>query len=160
MNLRIGQGYDVHQLAEGYDLKVGGVHIDYHLGLKGHSDADVLIHALCDALLGALNKGDIGSNFPPSDPAYKGISSLILLEKVKEMVSESGFSINNLDTTISLQAPKLTPYINQMKEATAKTLDIATEQISIKATTTENLGPEGRGEGISASAIVLLRQNL
>lgn len=158
MDIRVGQGYDVHQLVEGYELRLGGVPIDYHRGLKGHSDADVLLHALCDAFLGALNKGDIGSNFPPSDSTYRGISSLILLEKVNDILLATGFNIANIDTTICLQEPKLNPYISQMKQAIAGTLGIAPDQVSIKATTTENLGPEGRGEGISASAIVLLKQ--
>ena len=158
MDLRIGQGYDVHPLIRGYDLVIGGVTIDHEKGLKGHSDADVLTHAICDALLGAINKGDIGYHFPPSDPANKDINSLHLLSSVYELVKQEGYVIGNIDSTICIESPKLQPYLHQMQNQLANSLMIEPDSISVKATTTEQLGPEGRKEGISALAITLLHK--
>ena len=154
--MRIGMGYDVHRLVENRDLIMGGVKIPYEKGLLGHSDADVLLHAISDALLGAAALGDIGKHFPDADPAYKGISSLLLLRKVGELIEEKGFLIENIDATIIAQAPKMRPYIDTMRENIANTLQIAVDQINIKATTEEGLGFTGTGEGISSQAICLL----
>lgn len=154
--MRIGMGYDVHRMAEGRKLIVGGVEIPYEKGLLGHSDADVLVHAVMDALLGAAALGDIGSHFPDTDPAYKGVSSLLLLEKVAELLTENCFLIENIDATIIAQAPKMRPYIDRMRSSMAEKLGIAVEQINIKATTEEGLGFTGSGEGISAQAICML----
>lgn len=154
--MRIGMGYDVHRLVEGRDLIMGGVKIPYEKGLLGHSDADVLLHAISDALLGAAALGDIGKHFPDSDPAYKGISSLILLEKVGALLEENRFLIENIDATIIAQAPKMRPYIDAMRENIAKALGITVEQVNVKATTEEGLGFTGTGEGISAQAVCLL----
>ena len=154
--MRIGMGYDVHRLVEGRDLIMGGVKIPYEKGLLGHSDADVLLHAISDALLGAAALGDIGKHFPDSDPAYKGISSVLLLQKVGELLEEKGFLIENIDATIIAQAPKMRPHIDAMRENIAKALYITAEQVNIKATTEEGLGFTGTGEGISAQAICLL----
>lgn len=154
--MRIGMGYDVHRLVEGRDLIMGGVKIPYEKGLLGHSDADVLLHAISDALLGAAALGDIGKHFPDTDPAYKGISSLVLLSKVGELLEENGFLIENIDATIIAQAPKMRPYIDTMRENIAQALGIMTEQVSVKATTEEGLGFTGSGEGISAQAICML----
>lgn len=156
---RIGQGYDVHRLVADRELWLCGVRIPHTLGLLGHSDADVAIHALCDALLGALALGDIGKLFPDSDPAYKGIDSRILLRNVMERVSALGWSVGNADITIMAQQPKLRPYIDSMRESLAGILGVSTDCISVKATTTEGLGFEGRQEGISASAIVLIHKD-
>lgn len=154
--MRIGMGYDVHRLTEGRELIIGGVKIPYDKGLLGHSDADVLLHAIMDALLGAAALGDIGKHFPDTDPAYKGISSLELLRKVGELLEEQSFLIENIDATIIAQAPKMRPYIDTMREKIADTLGIAIEQVNIKATTEEGLGFTGQGEGISSQAICLL----
>lgn len=154
--IRIGTGYDVHRLVEGLPLWIGGVQIPHTHGLLGHSDADVLIHAVCDALLGAAALGDIGKHFPDTDPQYKGISSVILLTNVGKLLKEKGYTVVNIDSTIVAQRPKLVPYIQQMRQAMADALDIDVEQVSVKATTTERLGFEGREEGISAQAIALL----
>lgn len=154
--IRIGTGYDVHCLVEGLPLWIGGVQIPHTHGLLGHSDADVLIHAVCDALLGAAALGDIGKHFPDTDPQYKGISSVILLTNVGKLLKEKGYTVVNIDSTIVAQRPKLAPYIQQMRQAMADALDIDVEQVSVKATTTERLGFEGREEGISAQAIALL----
>lgn len=154
--MRIGMGYDVHRLVEGRDLIMGGVKIPYEKGLLGHSDADVLLHAISDALLGAAALGDIGKHFPDTDPAYKGISSLLLLRKVGELLEEKGYLIENIDATIIAQAPKMRPYIDTMRENIAKALGITPEQINVKATTEEGLGFTGSGEGISSQAICLL----
>ena len=154
--MRIGMGYDVHRLTEGRDLIIGGVKIPYEKGLLGHSDADVLLHAISDALLGAAALGDIGKHFPDTDPAYKGISSLILLEKVGELMAEKSFLIENVDATIIAQAPKMRPHIDNMRENIAKALKIDVEQVNVKATTEEGLGFTGSGEGISAQAVCLL----
>ena len=154
--MRIGMGYDVHRLTEDRDLIIGGVKIPYEKGLLGHSDADVLLHAISDALLGAAALGDIGKHFPDSDPAYKGISSLILLEKVGDMLSERGFLIENIDATIIAQAPKMRPYIDEMRGNIAKALKMDQGQVNVKATTEEGLGFTGNGEGISSQAVCLL----
>lgn len=154
--IRIGTGYDVHRLVEGLPLWIGGVQIPHTHGLLGHSDADVLIHAVCDALLGAAALGDIGKHFPDTDPQYKGISSVILLTNVGKLLKEKGYTVGNIDSTIVAQRPKLAPYIQQMRQAMADALGIDVEQVSVKATTTERLGFEGREEGISAQAIALL----
>lgn len=156
MNLRIGYGYDVHQLAEGEDLIVGGIHVPYHLGSVGHSDADVLLHVICDALLGALALGDIGTHFPDTDPAYKGIDSKVLLKRTYELVKQEGWALANVDSTVCLQLPKLKPHIPTMQAIVAELLDVEPNQIGIKATTTERLGFVGEQKGISAHAVVLL----
>lgn len=154
--MRIGTGYDVHRLAQDRDLIMGGVKIPYEKGLLGHSDADVLLHAVMDALLGAAALGDIGQHFPDSDPAYQGISSLLLLEKVGGLLAEKGFVIENIDSTIIAQAPKMRPYINTMRDNIAKALGIGMDFVSVKATTEEGMGFTGTGEGISAQAVCLL----
>ena len=154
--MRIGQGYDVHKLVEGRDLILCGVKIPHETGLLGHSDADVALHALSDAVLGAAALGDIGKHFPDSDEKYKGISSMILLEEVVNKINEKGFGIENVDVTIICQRPKLLNYIPQMRKNLEKVLKISEDSINIKATTTEKLGFEGRQEGISAMAVVLL----
>lgn len=154
--MRIGMGYDVHRLVEGRPLVMGGVTIPYELGLLGHSDADVLLHAIADALLGAAALGDIGKHFPDTDPAYKGISSLILLEKVGKLLEENMFFIENIDATIIAQAPKMRPYIDHMRENIARALGISVEQVNVKATTEEGLGFTGEGKGISSQAICML----
>ena len=154
--MRIGNGYDVHRLVENRKLILGGVEIPYEKGLLGHSDADVLLHAVMDALLGAAALGDIGKHFPDNDPAYEGADSMKLLEEVGKLLQEKAYFIENIDATVIAQKPKLRPYIAQMEENIAKTLGIAKEQINIKATTEEGLGFTGAGEGISAQAICLL----
>ncbi len=156
IKMRIGMGYDVHRLTEGRKLIIGGVTIPYEKGLLGHSDADVLIHAVMDALLGAAALGDIGKHFPDTDPAYKGISSIKLLGHVGELLEENLFLIENIDATIIAQAPKMRPYIDQMRENIAKALGILTQQVNVKATTEEGLGFTGMGEGISAQAVCML----
>ena len=158
MPVRIGHGYDVHRLVEGRKLILGGIEIPFAKGLEGHSDADVLLHALCDALLGSLALGDIGIHFPDSDPRFKDISSLELLRKVAGVVKEKGFSIGNIDVTLIAEQPKIAPYIVQIKETIARTAVLEKDQISIKATTTEGLGFIGRGEGIAAHAVVLVEE--
>ena len=155
-DMRIGMGYDVHKLTEGRKLIIGGVEIPYEKGLLGHSDADVLLHAIMDALLGAAALGDIGRHFPDTDPAYKGISSLKLLEHVGALLEEHYFLIENIDATIIAQAPKMRPYIDTMRENIANTLHIDLSQVNVKATTEEGLGFTGSGEGISSQAICLL----
>ncbi len=154
--MRIGMGYDVHRLVEGRKLIIGGVDIPYEKGLLGHSDADVLLHAIMDALLGAAALGDIGRHFPDTDPAYKGISSIKLLEHVGKLLEENLFLIENIDATIIAQAPKMRPYIDTMRENIANALGIEAEQVNVKATTEEGLGFTGAGEGISAQAICML----
>ncbi len=154
--MRIGTGYDVHKLVEGRPLIIGGVVIEYEKGLLGHSDADVLLHAIMDALLGAAHMGDIGKHFPDNDERYAGISSIALLSEVRKKLLEGGYIVGNIDATIIAQAPKLRPYIEQMEENVAQTLAIDPEQVNIKATTEEHLGFTGRGEGISAQAVCLL----
>lgn len=154
--MRVGMGYDVHKLVEGRDLILGGVKVSHVKGLLGHSDADVLLHAIMDALLGAAALGDIGKHFPDTDPAYKGISSLKLLEHVGDLLEQKGFVIGNIDATIIAQKPKLRPFIPQMEENIAKTLHLAPDQINVKATTEEGLGFTGTEEGISSQAICML----
>lgn len=154
--MRIGTGYDVHRLGEGLPLWLGGVLVPHTHGLVGHSDADVLLHAVCDALLGAAALGDIGKHFPDTDPQYKGISSLKLLAHVGGLLKEHGFTVGNVDATVVAQRPKLAPYILQMRQNIADTLSIDVNQVSVKATTTEHLGFEGREEGISAQAVALI----
>lgn len=153
---RIGHGYDVHRLAEGRKLIMGGVEIPHDKGLLGHSDADVLLHAIMDAMLGALALGDIGKHFPDTDPAYKGADSMILFEKVCEIIKEKGYKISNIDSTICAQAPKLAPFILQMRENISKASGIDISQVSVKATTEEKLGFTGEKLGISATAVCLL----
>lgn len=154
--MRIGQGYDVHKLTENRELYLCGEKIEYELGLLGHSDADVALHALCDALLGAAALGDIGKHFPDTDPKYKGISSVILLKHVCGLVRGKGYKIVNADITIVAQRPKLLPYIPAMRKNTADAMGVDIDAVNVKATTTEHLGFEGRGEGISATAVVLI----
>lgn len=154
--MRIGMGYDVHRLTQDRRLIIGGVEIPYERGLLGHSDADVLLHAVMDALLGAAALGDIGKHFPDTDPAYKGISSITLLRRVGELLEENRFLIENIDATIIAQAPKMRPYIDQMRENIAQALGIEQEQVNVKATTEEGLGFTGSGEGISSQAICML----
>ncbi len=158
MDIRVGIGYDVHQLAEDRELWIGGVHIPHHKGSLGHSDGDVLIHVLCDALLGAANMRDIGFHFPDSDPKYKGIDSKLLLKEVVVLLAQSGWSIGNIDSTVCMQQPKLSPHIPEMKRVLAETMKIDPDAVSIKATTTEKLGFVGREEGVSAYAVVLIRK--
>ena len=154
--MRVGMGYDVHKLAEGRDLIIGGVKIPYEKGLLGHSDADVLLHAITDALFGAAAMGDIGKHFPDTDPAYKGADSLLILQKAGEMLREEGFLIENIDATIIAQAPKMRPYIDTMRENIARVLELDVRQVNVKATTEEGLGFTGSGEGISSQAICML----
>lgn len=158
VKIRTGLGYDVHRLGEGYEFWLGGIKIEFEKGAIGHSDADVLLHAICDALLGAANMRDIGFHFPDTSTDYKGIDSKILLKRVGELIKEKGYSIGNIDSTICLQQPKINPSVPMMKEAICACLDIEEDQISIKATTTEKLGFVGRGEGISAYASCLIYQ--
>lgn len=156
--MRIGMGYDVHKLVEGRDLILGGVKIEYEKGLLGHSDADVLLHAIMDALLGAAALGDIGKHFPDTDPQYKGISSIKLLQHVGELLNQNNYFIGNIDATIIAQAPKMRPHIDQMNKNIADALGIELSQINVKATTEEGLGFTGAGEGISSQAICILNQ--
>ncbi|WP_127584065.1 2-C-methyl-D-erythritol 2,4-cyclodiphosphate synthase [Paenibacillus koleovorans] len=154
--IRVGQGFDVHQLVEGRKCIIGGVDIPYEKGLLGHSDADVLLHAISDAILGALGLGDIGKHFPDTDAAFKDADSLKLLERVWELVRERGYKLGNIDSTIIAQRPKMAPYIPQMAAIIAKALGAEVEQVNVKATTTEQLGFTGRGEGIAAQSVVCL----
>ena len=154
--MRIGMGYDVHRLGENRDLIIGGIKIPYKQGLIGHSDADVLTHAVMDALLGAASLGDIGKLFPDNDDRYKGIDSFEVLAKVRDILSEKGYLIENIDATIIAQAPKMRPYIDEMRKRYCECLDLEMDQINVKATTEENLGFTGRGEGIAAEAVCLL----
>lgn len=158
MNFRIGHGYDVHKLVEGRKLILGGAEIPYTVGLLGHSDADVLTHALMDALLGALALGDIGQLFPDNDPAYEGADSIRLLEAVMEHVRAAGYAVSNVDCTVLAQAPKLKPYIAQMRERLAAAMGVAVDQVSVKATTEEGLGFTGAKEGIAAHTVALLER--
>ena len=158
MNFRIGHGYDVHKLVSGRALIIGGVNIPHEMGLLGHSDADVLSHAIADALLGAAGKRDIGHYFPDTDPQYKGVSSLFLLTKVMDLIREDGYSVGNIDCTLIAQAPKIAPYLSDMIKNIAKALNISSQDINIKATTEEKLGFTGRKEGISAHAVCLIEK--
>ena len=156
MSTRIGFGYDVHRLAAGESLWLGGVEIRHDKGTVGHSDADVLLHAICDALLGAMALGDIGTHFPDTDPAYRGIASTQLLQKTMDLVRRGGYRVSNLDSTLCLQAPKIAPHIPAMRSHIATALGVEPGQVSVKATTEERLGFTGREEGVSAYAVVLL----
>jgi 2-C-methyl-D-erythritol 2,4-cyclodiphosphate synthase len=158
MNFRVGQGYDVHRLAEGETLWLGGILIPHYKGTVAHSDGDVVIHAICDALLGAAKLRDIGTHFPDNSAEFKNIDSKILLKKSHELIKSKGYEIVNIDCTISAQQPKLKPFIPEMELVMAKVLEIEADQISVKATTTEKLGFEGREEGISVNAVVLLKK--
>ena len=155
-NFRIGHGYDVHRLVADRALILGGVTVPYEKGLLGHSDADVLLHAICDALLGALALGDIGKHFPDSDAQYENIDSRILLSRSAELIREKGWQIGNIDATVIAQAPRLSPYIQEMRENIATTLELPTDAVSVKATTEEHLGFTGQGSGIAAHAVCLL----
>lgn len=155
-DIRVGHGYDVHCLTAGRRLVLGGVDIPYELGLLGHSDADVLVHAVLDALIGAMGLGDIGKYFPDTDPAYRGISSMVLAEKVADLLHENGFSVGNIDATVVAQRPKLLPYIQKMKSNIASVFGLSPDRVNVKATTEEHLGFTGRGEGISAHAVCLV----
>lgn len=156
--MRIGHGYDVHRLVSGRDLILGGVKIPYELGLDGHSDADVLLHAVMDALLGAAGLGDIGRHFPDTDPKYKGISSMLLLRQVGEKLRAAGFSVGNIDVTMIAQKPKLKDFIPQMQENIASELELAPNRVNVKATTEEHLGFTGTGEGMACHAVCLLEE--
>jgi 2-C-methyl-D-erythritol 2,4-cyclodiphosphate synthase len=156
---RIGQGFDVHQLADGRPLIIGGITIPYEKGLLGHSDADVLLHTIADACLGAIGEGDIGKHFPDTDPNFKDADSAKLLEHVWGMVKEKGYSLVNVDCTIIAQKPKMAPYIDSIKERVAVLLEGTIEQVNVKATTTERLGFTGRGEGIAAQAVILIQKS-
>jgi len=156
MNIRIGNGYDIHRLVTGRPLILGGVEIAHTVGLLGHSDADVLTHAIMDAMLGALSLGDIGHYFPPTDPQWQGANSLKLLEQVNQLIIDKGWQINNIDSVIVAEKPKMKTHLNAMRAKLAETLKINPEQVGIKATTNEQLGPVGREEGIAVYAVVLL----
>lgn len=156
MKIRVGQGFDVHQFAEGRELWLGGIKIEHEKGLLGHSDADVLIHAICDAIFGAAHLRDIGTHFPDNDNAFKNIDSKILLKRCGELIKEKGYRIENIDSIIMAQAPKMKPHIPEMQRVMAEVLGIDEEDMTVKATTTEHLGFVGRKEGIAASAVVLL----
>jgi 2-C-methyl-D-erythritol 2,4-cyclodiphosphate synthase len=159
MNIRVGFGYDIHQLAENYEFWLGGVKLDYIKGAVGHSDADVLIHAICDALLGAADLRDIGFHFPDTDPKYKGVDSKLLLKEVMRLLRNEGYELGNIDSTIVLEQPKVNPHILAMKEVLADVMSVEQSQISIKATTSEKMSFVGKGEGIKAYAIVLIQKN-
>lgn len=156
--MKIGMGYDVHQLVEGRKLILGGVEIPHTKGLLGHSDADVLVHAIMDAILGALGEGDIGRHFPDTSEEFKNVDSMLLLERVYQQMDKKGYRIGNLDSVMIAQKPKLAPYIERMRERISETLHVQKECVNIKATTTEKLGPEGREEGITSQAVVLLEE--
>ncbi|MGB0887212.1 MAG: 2-C-methyl-D-erythritol 2,4-cyclodiphosphate synthase [Vicingaceae bacterium] len=158
MKIKVGLGFDVHQLKDGEDFWLGGIKLDHTKGAVGHSDADVLIHSICDALLGAANMRDIGFHFPPSDNQYKGIDSKILLKDVVKLITDKGFTIGNIDATIALEQPKINPYIPEMQKVLAQVMDVDVEDVSLKATTTERLGFEGREEGVSAYVVVLIQK--
>lgn len=156
MKIRTGFGYDVHRLEDGIDFWLGGIKMDYHKGAIGHSDADVLIHAICDALLGAANLRDIGYHFSDNDPALKGIDSKILLKNVVDLLHDKGYTIGNIDSTVALEAPKVNPRIDDMKKVLAETMSVSIDDISIKATTSEKMGFVGHGDGVAAFANVLI----
>jgi 2-C-methyl-D-erythritol 2,4-cyclodiphosphate synthase len=158
MSFRIGFGIDFHQLVEERDLWIGGVKIPHHKGAKGHSDADVLLHAICDAMLGALSLGDIGVHFPDTDAAYKNIDSKILLQRTFELIAAKGYKVVNVDSSLCLEAPKIKPYVNSMQETIASILQVDASDVSVKATTTEKMGFVGREEGLVAYATVLLEK--
>lgn len=156
MKFRIGYGYDVHQLAQGEELWLGGIKLDHHLGAVGHSDADVLIHVICDAILGAANLRDIGFHFPDTDPKFKGIDSKKLLTEVMKITRDKGYELGNVDVTVVAEQPKINPHIEKMQEVLAECMSVEADQISIKATTSEKMGFAGRQEGIAAHAVALL----
>lgn len=156
MNIRVGFGYDVHPLGEGRELWLGGIKLEFEKGCVGHSDADVLLHAICDALLGAANLRDIGFHFPNTNPKYKGADSKLLLKEVVRLLDEAGYLIGNVDATLSLEAPKINPHITRMQEVLAPIMNISTNDVSIKATTNERLGYVGREEGVNAYAVALI----
>ncbi len=156
MNIRIGFGYDVHPLGEGRELWLGGVKLEFDKGCVGHSDADVLLHAICDALLGAANLRDIGVHFPNTNPKYKGADSKLLLKEVVDLLDKNGYAIGNVDATLSLEAPKVNPHIVKMQEVIAPIMNVTKNDISIKATTNEGLGYVGKGEGVNAYAVALI----
>ncbi|MFZ1664677.1 MAG: 2-C-methyl-D-erythritol 2,4-cyclodiphosphate synthase [Flavobacteriales bacterium] len=158
MSMRVGFGYDSHRLVEGRPLMLGGLHVPHHLGSLGHSDADVLLHALCDALLGALALGDIGSHFPDTDPAYKGADSRKLLAAVVKLINDKGWNVGNVDCTVVLERPKLRPHIDGMRTVIAELLGVALDAVSVKATTNEKMGFAGREEGVCAYAVALLER--
>ena len=158
MSFRIGFGIDFHQMVEERDLWIGGVKIPHHKGAKGHSDADVLLHAICDAMLGALSLGDIGVHFPDTDAAYKNIDSKILLQRSYELIANKGYKVVNVDSSLCLEAPKIKPYVNSMQETIASILQVEVSDVSVKATTTEKMGFVGREEGLVAYATVLLEK--
>jgi 2-C-methyl-D-erythritol 2,4-cyclodiphosphate synthase len=160
MNIKIGHGYDVHQLAEGYDLTLGGVKIPHNVGSMGHSDADVLLHAICDAILGALALGDIGLHFKNTDPQWKGVSSLIFLKRVNELIQEKGYTVGNIDATLILEEPKIGKYSLEMRKKIAECLQIEIDCVSIKATTSETMGFVGTKQGLEAHAVCLLFKGL
>jgi len=159
MKIKVGFGFDVHQLKDGHPFIVGGVNLEHHRGAFGHSDADVLLHAICDALLGAANLRDIGFHFQNTDPRWKGISSMILLQETVKLLTEKGYSIGNIDASLCLEAPKINPYIPQMQKNIAEAINIPEEDISIKATTNEQMGFIGREEGVVAYAVCLIEKN-
>ncbi|MEX0986926.1 MAG: 2-C-methyl-D-erythritol 2,4-cyclodiphosphate synthase [Bacteroidales bacterium] len=159
MENRIGFGYDVHQLKEGLPFRLGGISIPHHKGALGHSDADVLVHAICDALLGASALGDIGKHFPDTSDEFKGINSLVLLKKTMVLLRESGYTVGNIDSTVCLQAPKIQPYIEEMRTAISGSAGIDKGIVSVKATTEEKMGITGSGEGVAAYAVVLIRKS-
>tara|TARA_Y100000991_G_scaffold13778_1_gene9422 strand:- start:728 stop:1207 length:480 start_codon:yes stop_codon:yes gene_type:complete len=159
MSLRVGFGFDVHRLDEGYPFFLGGIKIPHSKGAVGHSDADVLIHSICDAILGAADLRDIGFHFPDTDGKYKGVDSKILLKNVMELLRKEGYELSNVDATIALQVPKVNPYVSEMKSVLAHTMGISPDQISIKATTTEKLSFVGREEGVSAYAVALIQRS-
>ncbi len=156
MNIRIGFGYDVHPLGEGRELWLGGIKLEFEKGCVGHSDADVLLHAICDALLGAANLRDIGFHFPNTNPKYKGADSKLLLKEVVDLLDKNGYAIGNVDATLSLEAPKVNPHISQMQNVIAPIMNVTANDISIKATTNEGLGYVGKGEGVNAYAVALI----
>jgi len=158
MKVKVGFGFDVHQMKEGHPFIVGGVRLDHHAGAFGHSDADVLVHAICDAILGAANLEDIGFHFPNTDPKWKGVSSLLLLEECVRLITEKGYTLGNIDSMLCLEAPKIKPYIPAMKTHIAKAAGLDVEDISIKATTNETMGFVGREEGVVAYAVCLLQK--
>jgi 2-C-methyl-D-erythritol 2,4-cyclodiphosphate synthase len=158
MKIRVGQGVDVHQLREGYDFWIGGIHVPHHKGAVGHSDADVLIHAICDALLGAANLRDIGFHFPDTSNEFKGIDSKKLLRRVTDLIAEKGWKVNNVDATLILEQPKIKPHIEEMQRILAPLMDIDVDAVSIKATTNETMGYVGRQEGVLAFATALIIQ--
>ncbi len=158
MSIRIGNGYDIHRLGPDRDLILGGIKIEHELGLEGHSDADVLTHAIMDAMLGALSLGDIGHYFPPTDPQWKGADSLKLLAQVNQLLRDRGWQVSNIDSVVVAERPKLKPHINAMRTRLAEVLGIEPDQVGVKATTNEKLGPTGREEGICAYAVALLEQ--